>query len=57
MTAGGFTGNQNLGYEYIKALAAMLGIGGCELICAQGLDIEGADVGRILDDTDIKSEM
>ena len=47
-TAGGYIGNYNFGYDYIKALALMLGIQQCQCIKAEGLDIEGNDVDQIL---------
>lgn len=50
-TSGGYIGNRNFGYEYIKAIAEMLGIREVNLICAEGLDISGADVSQILHDT------
>ncbi|MDD3746719.1 MAG: NAD(P)H-dependent oxidoreductase [Anaerostipes sp.] len=50
MTAGGYVGEQNLGYEYIKSIADMLGIEETELYCGEGLDIWGADVDKILED-------
>ena len=52
-TAGGYIGNRNFGYEYIKSIAEMLGIGKADLLCAEGLDIAGADVAQILADTQI----
>lgn len=52
-TAGGYIGNRNYGYEYIKAIAQMLGIQKTDLICAEGLDIAGADVEQILRDKQI----
>ncbi|MDD4371387.1 MAG: NAD(P)H-dependent oxidoreductase [Anaerostipes sp.] len=50
MTAGGYVGEQNLGYEYIKSIADMLGIQETELYCGEGLDIWGANVDKILED-------
>ena len=50
-TAGGPIADRNLGYDYIKALSdAFYGIP--EVLCfqAEGLDIQGADVNRILQD-------
>ncbi len=49
-TAGGYIGNRNHGYEYIKSVAELLGIPKTDLICAEGLDIEGADVAQILNE-------
>ena len=48
MTAGGFVGEQNFGYDYMRAIGNMLGIRQSELICAEGLDLPGADVDAIL---------
>lgn len=50
-TAGGFTGDQDFGYTYVKAIAQMLGIEESERICAEGLDIYGADIPAILENT------
>lgn len=48
-TSGGFIGENNFGFDYVKTLAvAMFGIGSVRLFSAEGLDIDGADVGRIL---------
>ena len=51
MSAGGYVGECNFGYTYMKAIGQMLGIQETELICAEGLDIFGADVDAILDET------
>ena len=37
----------------LHAIAEMLGIGKADLLCAEGLDIAGADVAQILADTQI----
>lgn len=50
-SAGGFTGDQDFGYTYMKAIAQMLGIKVTERICAEGLDIFGTDVNAILEET------
>ncbi len=39
-TCGGFYGERHLGYEYVKALGAMLGIPLCVLYILEGLDID-----------------
>ena len=53
-TAGGYIGENNLGFDYVKTLSETLfGIKSFELIKAEGLDIEGADVIKILEETDI----
>lgn len=49
-TAGGFIGSRNYGYAYVRAVAELLGIRKTDLICAEGLDMEGADVTQILND-------
>ena len=49
-TAGGFIGENNFGFDYIKALAQLYyGIPNTICIKAENLDIVGADVGSILD--------
>lgn len=40
-TAGGYIGNRNFGYEYIREAAHMLGIGKTSFFYADGLDIYG----------------
>ena len=48
-TAGGFIGENNLGFDYVKALATSLfGISDVRFFSAEGLDIYGADVAEIL---------
>ena len=48
-TAGGYIGNNNLGYDYIKALAqGFFGINDVRFFVAEGLDISGADVQGIM---------
>ena len=48
-TAGGFIGENNFGFDYIKALAkGFFGIGNIRFISAEGLDIYGADVADIM---------
>lgn len=47
-TSGGYIGNADFGYEYIRAVGAMLGIEKCGKISAEGLDIYGADTDAIL---------
>lgn len=50
-TAGGFIPDVNFGFDYIKQLCSdFFGIEDTVCIKAQGLDIEGADVNRILFD-------
>lgn len=48
-TAGGFTGENNFGFDYVKALSVNLfGIENVEFYSAEGLDIQGADVEHIM---------
>ena len=47
-TAGGPIGNLNLGYDYLKAWAGMVGIDQTHCLTAENLDIRGADVEGIL---------
>ncbi|MBQ5823611.1 MAG: NAD(P)H-dependent oxidoreductase [Clostridia bacterium] len=48
-TAGGFIGENNFGFEYVKALAVNLfGIETVNFYCAEGLDIYGADTALIM---------
>ncbi|MBC3887926.1 NAD(P)H dehydrogenase [Acetobacterium paludosum] len=43
-SCGGFIGNFNFGYDYIKGLSMLYGIKNTEMIAAEGLDIIGMDV-------------
>ena len=48
-TAGGFIGENNFGFDYIKALACgFFGISDVRFFSAEGLDIYGADVTAIM---------
>lgn len=48
-TAGGYIGENNFGFDYIKALATgFFGISDVKFFSAEGLDIYGADVAEIL---------
>ena len=48
-TSGGFINENNFGFDYVKALAKTLfGIKTVQSFSAEGLDIEGADIGHIL---------
>ena len=47
-TVGGPIGNLNLGYDYLKAWANMVGIPETHCLTAENLDIRGADVEGIL---------
>lgn len=48
-TSGGYIGDNNLGYEYIKATANMLGIEDTVCISAEGLDIQENNADEIID--------
>jgi len=51
-TSGGFMGGCEFGYEYLRFLCkGMFGIGHTHMFKAEGLDIYGADVQTILDQT------
>ena len=48
-TAGGFIGENNFGFDYVKALATnFFGINDVRFFSAEGLDIFGADVAEIM---------
>ena len=48
-TSGGYIGEYNMGYDYIKALCKLyFGITDTECISAEGLDIFGNDTEKIL---------
>ena len=48
-TAGGFIGENNFGFDYVKALATgLFGIEDVSFFSAEGLDIYGADVASIM---------
>lgn len=54
-TAGGFIPSIEYSYGYVKALAnTFYGINNTQLIKAEGLDIEGADVDKILEEAQSK---
>ncbi|MDD5952843.1 MAG: NAD(P)H-dependent oxidoreductase, partial [Oscillospiraceae bacterium] len=57
MTAGGFVGGRNFGYDYIRALSRMVGITEVEQYCAEGLDLDGVDTYPILQDVMGKMEV
>ena len=48
-TCGGYCGERHLGFEYVKALAAMLGIPECIPYIVEGLDIDPTQRDTILD--------
>ena len=48
-TAGGFIGDNNFGFDYVRALATgFFGIDNVRFFSAEGLDIYGADVDQIM---------
>lgn len=54
-TSGGYIGEQNYGYEYVKGLfGSLLGVKSCEFVSAQALDIIGNDVEKILTEAEEK---
>lgn len=56
-TAGGPIGERNLGYDYVKALAeTFYGIPKIQCFKAENLDIQGADVSRILQEAEREIE-
>lgn len=57
-TAGGFIGQNNFGFSYVKALAQdFFGIRQIRCFCAEGLDIYGADVEKILNEAKAAMEL
>ena len=51
-TSGGFIGNNNFGFDYVKALAEnFFGINDISFYSAEGLDIFGADVKEIMEES------
>ena len=51
-TSGGYIGNNNFGFDYVKALAEnFFGINDISFYSAEGLDIFGADVKEIMDES------
>ena len=54
-TSGGYIANNNFGYDYVKALAVnFFGIEKTYFYSAEGLDIYGADINKILSDAKSK---
>ena len=50
-TSGGYIGNNNFGFDYVKALAEnFFGINDISFYSAEGLDIRGADIKSIMDE-------
>lgn len=54
-TSGGYIGDCNFGYEYVNAICRLYGIENAHFVSAQGLDQEGADVERIMEQATIES--
>lgn len=48
-TSGGFIGDCNFGFEYADALCRLYGVGNTHFVSAEGLDMENADAGAILE--------
>ena len=49
-TSGGFIGENNFGFDYVKALSSgFFGISDVKFYSAEGLDIQGADVASIME--------
>lgn len=54
-TSGGYIGENNFGFEYVSALAKnFFGIEDVSFFSAEGLDIFGADVRKIMDEAKMK---
>ena len=47
-TAGGFIGENNFGFDYLRGLCGLLGIPKASFACAEGLDIDGMDAEGLL---------
>lgn len=48
-TSGGYIGENNFGFDYVRAVASgFFGISDVSFFSAEGLDIYGADVGKIM---------
>ena len=54
-TSGGYIGDNNHGYDYVKALCNnLLGIENTVFVSAEGLDIYGNDIEKILSDAQLR---
>ena len=49
-TAGGYIGERNFGYDYLKGIAEMTGIDDTEFFSAEGLDIYGVDAEHVVEE-------
>ena len=54
-TSGGYIGDCNFGFEYVNALCKLYGIENSHFVSAQGLDLEGADVEKIMEEATIEA--
>lgn len=48
-TSGGYIGDCGFGFEYVNALCRLYGVEKSHLVCAEGLDLDGADVQAIME--------
>lgn len=48
-TSGGYIGDCNFGFEYANALCRLYGVENTHFVCAEGLDLDGADVQAIIE--------
>lgn len=48
-TSGGYIGDCNFGFDYADALCRLYGVENTHFVCAEGLDMEGADAAAILE--------
>ena len=48
-TGGGPIAGSNLGFDYLRAWGAMMGISNAHCVMAENLDVLGSDVGAALD--------
>lgn len=49
-TAGGFIGDKNYGYDYMRGIADMVGVDETEFFGAEALDIDGYDAEKIVEE-------
>lgn len=52
-TSGGYIGECNFGFEYVSAICKLYGMENTHFVSAQGLDMEGADVEKIISEATI----
>lgn len=54
-TSGGYIGKNNFGFDYVKAIGEnFFGIEDVQFFSAEGLDIFGADINKIMNDAKLK---